>query len=180
MCAHLLSHGQLLHPHRLYATKRLCPWQEYWNGWPLPSPGDLPDPGIQPISPALQLYSLLLSPQRSPVTIKIQTKLTSMALPLLSASRGYFLKSVSLTFLRCHLCIDSANVDCSSPLCLVLYWCLQRYIKSLKFLLEKLMVPLGDEIIVIQYQQIQCDKYGKLEKCSDCCRMEEVRPLLVP
>ena len=28
--------------------------QECWSGWPLPSPGDLPDPGIKPRSPALQ------------------------------------------------------------------------------------------------------------------------------
>ena len=28
--------------------------QEYWNGLPFPSPGDLPDPGIKPRSPALQ------------------------------------------------------------------------------------------------------------------------------
>ena len=27
--------------------------QEYWNGSPFPSPGDLPDPGIEPRSPAL-------------------------------------------------------------------------------------------------------------------------------
>ena len=27
--------------------------QEYWNGLPFPSPGDLPDPGIEPGSPAL-------------------------------------------------------------------------------------------------------------------------------
>ena len=27
--------------------------QEYWSGLPFPSPGDLPDPGIEPISPAL-------------------------------------------------------------------------------------------------------------------------------
>ena len=26
--------------------------QEYWSGLPLPSPGDLPDPGIEPTSPA--------------------------------------------------------------------------------------------------------------------------------
>ena len=25
--------------------------QEYWSGWPFPSPGDLPDPGIVPMSP---------------------------------------------------------------------------------------------------------------------------------
>ena len=29
------------------------PRQEYWSGWPFPSPGDLPDPGIEPASPAL-------------------------------------------------------------------------------------------------------------------------------
>ena len=28
--------------------------QEYWNGLPFPSPGDLPEPGIKPRSPALQ------------------------------------------------------------------------------------------------------------------------------
>ena len=27
--------------------------QEYWSGLPFPSPGDLPDPGIEPQSPAL-------------------------------------------------------------------------------------------------------------------------------
>ena len=32
--------------------------QEYWNGLPLPSPGDLPDPGIEPGSPALQADAL--------------------------------------------------------------------------------------------------------------------------
>ena len=32
--------------------------QEYWSGLPFPSPGDLPDPGIQPGSPALQADSL--------------------------------------------------------------------------------------------------------------------------
>ena len=29
------------------------PRQEYWSGLPFPSPGDLPDPGIKPKSPAL-------------------------------------------------------------------------------------------------------------------------------
>ena len=27
--------------------------QEYWSGLPFPSPGDLPNPGIKPASPAL-------------------------------------------------------------------------------------------------------------------------------
>ena len=32
--------------------------QEYWSGLPFPSPGDLPNPGIKPRSPALQVDSL--------------------------------------------------------------------------------------------------------------------------
>ena len=32
--------------------------QEYWSGYPFPSPGDLPNPGIEPMSPALQADSL--------------------------------------------------------------------------------------------------------------------------
>ena len=32
--------------------------REYWSGLPFPSPGDLPDPGIEPSSPALQADSL--------------------------------------------------------------------------------------------------------------------------
>ena len=37
------------------------PRQEYWSGLPCPSPGDLPNPGIEPESPALQGDSLPLS-----------------------------------------------------------------------------------------------------------------------
>ena len=33
--------------------------QEYWSGLPFPSPGDLPDPEIEPRSPALHTYYLL-------------------------------------------------------------------------------------------------------------------------
>ena len=33
--------------------------QEYWSALPFPSPGDLPDPGIEPRSPALQADALL-------------------------------------------------------------------------------------------------------------------------
>ena len=32
--------------------------QKYWSGLPFPSPGDLPVPGIEPGSPALQADSL--------------------------------------------------------------------------------------------------------------------------
>ena len=36
--------------------------QEYWSGFPCPPPGDLPNPGIEPRSPALQADSLPSEP----------------------------------------------------------------------------------------------------------------------
>ena len=36
--------------------------QEYWSGLPFPYPGDLPDPGIEPWSPALQVDTSLSEP----------------------------------------------------------------------------------------------------------------------
>ena len=42
------------------------PRQEYWSGLPCPPPGDLPDPGIEPASPALQADFLLLSHLENP------------------------------------------------------------------------------------------------------------------
>ena len=36
--------------------------QEYWNGLPSPSPGDLPDPGIEPGSAALEADALTSEP----------------------------------------------------------------------------------------------------------------------
>ena len=42
--------------------------QEYWSGLPFPSPGDLPDPGIEPGSLALQEDSLL---SESPTNIDL-------------------------------------------------------------------------------------------------------------
>ena len=40
--------------------------QEYWSGLPFPSPGDLPDPGIEPRSPALQADTLTSEPPGKP------------------------------------------------------------------------------------------------------------------
>ena len=48
---------------RLFATPRTVAYQalpsmgfsrqEYWSGFPFPSPEDLPDPGVEPRSPTL-------------------------------------------------------------------------------------------------------------------------------
>ena len=54
--------SQLLVTPWTVATRLLRPWdfsrQEYWSGLPFPSPGDLPNPGIELMSPALQVNSL--------------------------------------------------------------------------------------------------------------------------
>ena len=61
-----LSHAQL------FATPWTVAYQvppskgfsrpEYWRGLPFPSPGDLPDPGIEPGSPALSADALPCKP----------------------------------------------------------------------------------------------------------------------
>ena len=44
--------------------------QEYWSGLPFPSPGDLPDPGIEPQSPAFQADTLTSEPPGKPMSNK--------------------------------------------------------------------------------------------------------------
>ena len=60
----------LLWPHGLQPAKaHLCiefTRQEYWSGLPFPSAGNLPDPGIEPESPALQADSSLSEPPGKP------------------------------------------------------------------------------------------------------------------
>ena len=65
-CKHsgnMVSEVKSLSRVQLFATPwtiaHQAPWSmgfsryEYWSGLPFPSPGDLPDPGIEPRSPAL-------------------------------------------------------------------------------------------------------------------------------
>ena len=49
-CPTLWPHGQA--PMSMGFSK-----QEYWSGLPFPPPGDLPDPGIEPVSPAMEADS---------------------------------------------------------------------------------------------------------------------------
>ena len=60
-----------LQPRGLYVAHQAPPSmgfsrQEYWSGLPFPSPGDLPDPGIKPRSPALQADTLTSEPLGKP------------------------------------------------------------------------------------------------------------------
>ena len=68
------------------------PRQEYWSGLPFPSLGDLPDPGIELMSPALAGNSLPLSHLGSPFELPwrsywIQLKITDSKLRILGFNR---------------------------------------------------------------------------------------------
>ena len=61
---YVFSHSVMsdsLRPRGLYPSRLLCPRgfsrQEYWSGLPCPPPGYLPNPRIEPGSPALQILS---------------------------------------------------------------------------------------------------------------------------
>ena len=70
-CAYLLSRVQLFATHGLQPARLHCPWgfsrQEYWSGLLYPPAGDLPNPGIKPMSPALQVNSLPSEPPGKPM-----------------------------------------------------------------------------------------------------------------
>ena len=56
--------------------------QECWSGLPFPSPGDLPDPGNEPGSPALQADALPSEPPGKPDTVlDAKTNLLDIFLP---------------------------------------------------------------------------------------------------
>ena len=55
-----------LRPHGLYSPWNELSRPEYWSGQPFPSPGDLPNPGIEPRSPALQVDALPAEPPGKP------------------------------------------------------------------------------------------------------------------
>ena len=56
-----MQHGMSLHDYKNANSK-----QEYWSGLPLPSPGDLLDPGIKPATPTLAGGFFTTEPQGEP------------------------------------------------------------------------------------------------------------------
>ena len=67
MCAQWLSHVYLFATpqtvvHQAPLSMRF-PRQEYWNRLPFPTPGDLPNPRIKPVSPALAGKFFTTEPQ---------------------------------------------------------------------------------------------------------------------
>ena len=69
----LLSHVQLFVTPWILARQIPLsmgfPRQEYWSGLPFPSPGDLPDPGIEPRSPVLAGGFFITEPPGKPLNL---------------------------------------------------------------------------------------------------------------
>ena len=60
--------------------------QEYWSGLPFPSPEGLPDPGIEPGSPALEADSLSIEPPGKP--LNLLEGLLNVGCPVLGVSES--------------------------------------------------------------------------------------------
>ena len=72
-----LSHVQPFVAHQAPQTIEFFR-QEYWSGLSFPSPGDLPDPGIEPESSALQADSLSTEPPGNRNRNRVQNKWTAL------------------------------------------------------------------------------------------------------
>ena len=76
MCSVTQLCWTLCDPMDLKPARLLCPWnvswQEHWSGLPFPSPGDLPDSWIKPVSPespALAGGFFTIKPPRKPLKV---------------------------------------------------------------------------------------------------------------
>ena len=89
--------------------------QEYWSGWPFPSPGNLPDPGIEPRSAALQADALPSEPPGKPKETETQAYQT--ACPHVAGTGSqciHFPKGRTVTFKAQHSLCGGAKL-CPSP-----------------------------------------------------------------
>ena len=101
-----------LRPHGLAPPSMGFSRQGCWSGLPFPSPGDLPDPGIEPRSPALEADALPSEPPGKP-WVSDDTDNKSFAYTntqVAKTSRGFLLrgrelhkcKQQNLSFIRVH------------------------------------------------------------------------------
>ena len=87
VCCHSVMPGSL-RPHGLQPSgsnpSMGFPRQEYWSGLPVPSPGDLPDPGIEPAALALSGGFFTTEPPGKPTLaiIELQIRITKIYTPI--------------------------------------------------------------------------------------------------
>ena len=84
---------------------------EYWSGYPFPSPGDFPNPGTEPRSPALQADSLPAEPQGKPKHIGVGSQ---------SFLRGIFpTQESNQDLLHCRWILNQLSYQGSSGMMLI-------------------------------------------------------------
>ena len=87
--------------------------QEYWSGLPFPSPGELPDPGIEPRSPALQADALTSEPPGKP-TLQQENRLNEK--PRHRNEQRPFTATRKSESVVAQSCLTLCNaMDCSLP-----------------------------------------------------------------
>ena len=74
--------------------------QEYWSGLPFPSPGDPPDPGTEPRSPALQADCLPSEPPRNPDTTAWQHPKLSVSEPQIFISHSWICRLATIDLVQ--------------------------------------------------------------------------------
>ena len=83
------------------ACRLLCPWdfqcKNYWSGLPCPSPGDLPNPGIEPTSPALAIRFFTTEPLGKPSSVHV-----CLNVPSLQQHQLYWIKAHPCDLVHCH------------------------------------------------------------------------------
>ena len=112
MCVCVLSHSVLsdsLQPHGQSSLVGYSPWglsrQFYWSGLPCRPPGDLPNPGTEPRSPALQVNFLPSGPPQKPASYWARSQ------NLLWFQRLLFPNSMPLPFFKMWENLDLMDLD---------------------------------------------------------------------
>ena len=77
---------------------------EHWSGLPFPSPGDLPNPGIEPWSPALWADSLPAEPKGKPKNTGVGSlSLLQQVFPTQKSTQGLLLSALQADSLPIEL-----------------------------------------------------------------------------
>ena len=139
----------LLQPQGLQSPQTsLSMWfsgEEYWNGLPFPSPVDLPDPGIKPMSPAWQVDSLPLShlgsPDQSVCCSVVQFCLT-LCNPMDCSRPGSVSFTISQSLLKL-MSIESVTPSKHFILCRPLLLLPSTFLASISFSISRLFASSG-------------------------------------
>ena len=123
----MCMHHQSLSPVRLFAN----PWtvahqallsmefsrQEYWSQLPFPTPGDLPNPGIEPLSPALAGgFFTVVSPGKPKLTVDYVNTIISQYSSLMCHHNEFYHRHLPCTIHHMETCASLCEERRMKPL----------------------------------------------------------------